>query len=401
MLDKPQTNPVRTGATAVMPPRDAALIAVFVTVVYHAITFYNTMNPEQASLWLAYQFTTLKAMFAPYLNIGDVFYRPTIFYVFLGGIGSLLDWHNVAGFRFVSFILMMGDCLGIYILVRVIWRGNRYAAVAAAAYFAANPSNYIVVSENFFSDTVSVLLLVSTVILFHVALTAGNRRAWAWMVAASIATFLLALTSRENAFLCPVFLFFVTLRYIRDRAPADSKQALRSGLATFAPFALLSALFTAARLLMLHHLSNSGAAYRTEANWGMISQNIPRMFDWMAHIFWRPLHDYIDVHNGPIENSVGVGLVVLTFIGWLLFFRRNRREAAWGLVECIVWISLFASLGIYAGYAPWHIFTALVGYSVLVGLGVAEVVCLIRTDRWRTVAALAALACFGVLAQYF
>jgi hypothetical protein len=394
-----QTSRKLSGITATLPAKEAALVTAFVALVYHAITYFNTMNPELATWWVSYRFTTWKAMFEPYLRLGVVFYRPTIFYVLLPSIGSVLDWHNVAGYRYLSFILMSADCLAIYILVRIIWNGSTIAAVAAAAYFAANPANYIVVTENFFSDTVSVLFLLGTVIVFHAALMAESRQRRNWLVTASILMFLLDLTSRENGFFLSVFLFLVAWRFMRYQL-SSGLAALRSAVSAAAPFILLSALFACARLVLLKHLSNTGF-YRTEANWGIMAQNAARMFLWMVHIFKIPLRDYIDIHNTALETSVGAVLLFLTLSGWLLLFRRNRRETIWDFVECIVWILLFMSLAVFGGYAPWHIFTALVGYSVFVGLGVAEVLDLIPSERGRAVTALIALGCFGLLAQSF
>ena len=95
--------------------------------------------------------------------------------------------------------------------------------------------------------------------------------------------------------------------------------------------------------------------YRTEFDWEIISANLIRLPLWLTHLFFDRARLFIDVHDTPLNNAYGMGMVVVTVSSVVFLILRRRFKELRGSFILIAFVLSFMVIPVYNGYAPWHI----------------------------------------------
>jgi hypothetical protein len=174
---------------------------------------------------------------------GDLFFRPLGYISY--GIDARWADHSAALWHLSTLLIHFGNCLLVYLLARQKDLGRAFAVTAAVVFglHGSRPESVTWIACRF--DLLATLFVLSTLSLF----LASGRRPWLYAVA--LAAALLALISKEVAYVLPVLLLLITERPQWPRV-----------LYRIAPFAALTSLVFVYRW---HVLSGIGG-YQTASH---------------------------------------------------------------------------------------------------------------------------------------
>jgi hypothetical protein len=339
----------------------ALLVAALAAVYAHAFS-YPTFNPEHAFHYMLNVGLTGREWLDDYFTVGDLFYRPTVFFTYYQLVTELLGWHDVYGFKLLGLGLLLILGLTVNRLGRQLWPGDRLAAGLAALVAVVHPIMFVSVYETTGFDLLYQLLILTIVSLFIGPALTGRRR---WLLAGlCLCVYLVALTTKEQVVALPGFLALVL---VLDRAagPVPARWLVLAGTVALT---IGYVLFNLPRMGYV----DSGE-YRTGINYAEILSNIGSGPLWIAHIFvtdsetwpWMTVHD-------TVPDTL-YGLAVVGVVGWYAFgvFRREDLEERWRLLTVAAFVACFVAIPIYSGGRPWHYALPLAGFALIQGRAMA------------------------------
>ena len=360
-----------------------ALLVVAVALVYARAFSYPTFNPEHAFHYMLNAGMTGREWLLHYLTVGDLFYRPTIYFTYFQVVTGLVGWHDIYGFKLIGLGLLVLLGLAVYRLGLVLWVGDRLAAGLAALVVVVHPIMFVSVYETTGFDLLYQLLILALVSLFLSPVLTGGRH-W-WFAGLCLGLYLVALTTKEQVVALPAFLALALMVERRD-GPVPARRLVLAGTAALT---VVYILFNLPRLGYV----DSGE-YRTGVNYAEILGNIASGPLWLAHLFVRDSGSWpwMTVQN-TWPNTL-YGLAVLGLTGWyaVRVFRAEDRKDWRRVLIAAAFVACFIAVPIYSGGRPWHYALPLAGFALIQGRATATAIrWLARGDR-RRLLAVAALA---------
>lgn len=372
----------RTGSPLRFPACLALLAVIIVTLgVYAPALKLGFISDDYAHIWAAHQ--PLLASIADVLKHGqgDLHFRP------LGMTSIFLDyrlWHEWApAYHLTNVVLHLSAALGVFVLCQTLDMPAE-ASAGSALIFSLLPINAEAVAwiaARF--DLLATSLTVWTVVFY-----AKFRKTGRWsLYVAALVTLLLALSSKESAYVLPLFLLSFEMFVMEDRRLKAAFGFLLLGAMAF--------------------------AYRLEALRGIGGYLTDRGEPAVLHFGWKNLEGIL--LRGPAQTLIGVNwlqpsgrgtiaafvLLSALLLGFVFGFRTNARRSR------LIWFGL---LWLLLASLPVHTLLLIgpgltnsrVLYLGSVGLAIALGTLLgsIEGARLRVVGMLLLLLAFGFLLQH-
>ena len=376
------------------------LVAVLTFGAYEYILSYWTFGPEFAGYWYFFHGVPFQRVVERYTWFHLPWYRPTAFVLFYWIGERFFDWHNILAWKAFNLSTAVGCSFLIYWLVQVLFGRQLLGGMFAALYFLLHPTLYVVVFEISAFDFTHTFFGLLTVITYVLASRAKGTRSLL-LTAAALASYILALTSKEITVVTPVMLAFASaLELVRNR---ERKPAVwtREFLRLLPFFALLVAYWW----IHIRHIpadwgTSAASDYRRVVNFRMIFENVVKYPMWLLRIFTftgdRTGHA---AEYATITNSLAGLLLAATSLWGLAKALRRDLSLIWPYLLLLGFIAVFLIVPVYSGGYLWHANLALAGYSALFGFGFGQALDAIPQYRWRITAVALVLAGFFVLAR--
>ncbi len=350
------------------------LVAAVALVYAHAFS-YPTFNPEHPFHYMLNAGLTGHEWLEHYLVVGDLFYRPTVYFTYYQVVTQLVGWHDLYGFKLIGLGLLVLLGLAVYRLGLRLWDGDRLAAGLAALVTVIHPIMFVSVYESTGFDLLYQLLILAIVALFIGSALSGR---WRWSLAVlCVLLYAAALTTKEQVVALPGFMLLVLVLDRRGGAVPARWLVLAGCVALTVGYIL----FNLPRMGYV----DSGE-YRTGIDCGEILSNIGSGPLWLAHLFVTDSESWpwMTVHNTVLNGLWG--LAVVGVVGWygVWAFRRGDPEERRRLLIAAAFVVSFMAIPIYSGGRPWHYALPLAGFALIQGRATATVLrSLAGTDRRR------------------
>ena len=375
----------------------AAVLIVFAAILYMELVSYRTFGPEFAQFYKLNVDARLSRVWVAYSTLTKSWYRPTAF-VLPYYIGQFfIDWHNVVGWKVLNLATALITSLLIFWLVLVLFPGRRLAALFAAIFFIASPNLFIVVFEISAFDFMYIIFVLLCVIWFIQSAEAAGRRA-SWLLALSVLSYGLALTSKEISIVTPVYLGLVSLLLLWRSW--SWKQWPRFALRLL-PFLLLMGLYWVGHVQNIPKSAYGDSGdYRIQPNANQIIENAIKYPVWMARVYSgvKDSMNQAACYAKWWTTVPGVLAAVLIVITWIRKAREDERYR-WAALFLLGWMAVFLIVPIYSGGYLWHGNLAMVAYAVFFGVALDDLFARIPVERWRTVAVTGFLVAFLLFAR--
>ena len=308
-------------------------------VVYAEAFLYPSFSPELATFYVLNQPPQFDGLLNEYLTFGGGWYRPSIFFTYYRTITCFFDWHSLYAFKVASLILLLLLGVTIYVFSRMLFNDNSYTSLVAAVASITSPLLFICIYESTGFDFIYQIFVLLVVIVF-ISLSRSSSHVVPRIVLGLI-FYLVALTCKEQAITLPVFLVGVLVidLFFRRKGTIVQQVGHRGQLILAGGTVLMTGLYyyLHARIMPTHT-----GGYRTEFDWEMISTNLIRLPLWLTHLFFDRAGFYIDVHDTALNNSYGMGMLVVT-VSSVVFLILRRRFTE--LRESFILIAFVLSYG--------------------------------------------------------
>ncbi len=365
-----------------------ALLVAAVTMVYGHAFSYPTFNPEHSFHYMLNAGLTGRAWLDHYLTVGDLFYRPTVYFTYYQTLTQLIGWHDIFGFKLFGLALLVVLGLAVHWLGLLLWQGDRLAAGIAALVTVVHPIMFVSVYETTGFDLLYQLLVLAIVAPFvSPALTGPGR----WRAAGlCLGLYLVALTTKEQVVALPGFLLLVVVLDRHENKASARWLVLAGTIALTIGYVL----FNLPRMGYV----DSGE-YRTGINFAEILSNIESGPLWLAHLFVTDSQSWpwMTVHN-TVPNLL-YGFAVVGVVGWygIRVFRTGDPGERRSALITAAFVASFMAIPIYSGGRSWHYALPLAGFALIQGRATATA---IRSLGWgdgrRLLAATALVAALPV-----
>jgi hypothetical protein len=347
-------------------------LTVFSFVLYREIFTYNTFGPETPLFYVENDGQPFSQLLRAYTYLSLEWYRPTAFALPYWVLEHFLGWHNLFAWKLAHFWTALAAAYAIYWLVVRCLGGSRMAGLLSATYFMAQPSLYSALMEAAGFDFLHILLTVLCAGFYLLGTRATGLR-YRLLTALSWLLFLIAVTCKEMALVTPGFLLVASVlmaAFEPDGGPLW-KRARREGLRLLPFFAVLPVYYFLHLAKIPPSMFQGNGPYRASANLAMILANCRKFPLWIVHIYaWSDQTLKIKMYQSTMLNNLaGTGTLLLVIEQWRRMVRTvpPSRLVLWLM---LAWTGIYLVLPVYSGGFIWHINLAVVGYSVLFGLGI-------------------------------
>ena len=337
-------------------------LVIAVTLVYAHAFSYPTFNPEHPFHYMLNAELTGREWLDHYLVVGDLFYRPTVYFTYYQVVTHWIGWHDIYSFKRVGLALLVLLGYLIYRLGILLWAGDRLAAGLAALITVVHPIMFVSVYESTGFDLLYQLLVLAVVFLFVGPALIGPRR---WLAAgACLGLYLVALTTKEQVVALPGFLLLVLL--LDRRAPAVPARWW-----VLAGCVLLTIGYILFNLPRMGYVDSG--EYRTGFNGAEVLSNIASGPLWIAHLFVTNSETWpwMTIHNTVPNTLYGMGVVgvILWYGVWVI--RQRQPEEQRRASIAVAFVISFMAIPIYSGGRSWHYALPLAGFALIQGRAVA------------------------------
>lgn len=326
------------------------------------------------------------------IGLHSNYYRPFLFLTFMGNY--LIGGAHPVGYHVVSNLLHIANAALVFILLDRYAKKRRVAWIAALLFLVHPLQTEAVTYISGRGDPLSVFLMLSALFAFL-----KNRR---WL---SGILMILAILSRETAFLFPLYLTVFLMTFVhREPFWASAKKSLRTALSYLG----IAVIYGILRLTILN-FQNTLNFYRqanayTEHVAYRIFTFVHVILVYLRLIVWPAgLHMERDiaVNTSLFQAPVTGAILMLVLIAWLTVREWRKGNRIWFFAWGVFFINLAPTSGIAAPinaliYEHWLYFS-LFGFFTLVAwyLDVAIAWCE-RRGRLMGAGVLAILAAYGV-----
>ena len=265
----------------------------------------------------------------------------------------------LAGYHLLNLLLHLANILLVYLISRFIFK-SRLFAVLAAMIFAVHPITAEAVCwVSVFGDLSFVFFSLLALIFFANFYMHDKERGANLYYFASLASFVLALFSKESAVMLP-FLFILAAAFLHRKKEVDKVNWERL-VYILSYFALIPLYLIARKLVLpeseiplLQSLGNVGALF-SKLTYFLRDLILPLDYSWIRTIVYR---------HGALTLAIGLTAGFGLFI-FLIFFKKFAKTPE--IVCALLWMILTLILPLLAPFAVMrrHLYFPLVGFSVL------------------------------------
>jgi hypothetical protein len=340
---------------------------------YVRIFVYNTFGPETPLFFQWSDGASFGQMLRNYTYLSLLWYRPTAA-VCYWIVEQFFSWHNLFAWKLAHFLTALAAAYSVYWLVMRPLGGDRMAGLLGAAYFIAQPSLYTAAMEASSFDFLHILLTVLCAGVYILGARTTGRKC-VLLTSTSWLLFLTAVTAKEAALATPGFLLIVSaLTVWLDSNGSSWVPRVRREVLRLLPFFAVLPVYYFAHVVRIPPANFTAAVqYRVTANIPAILANCRKFPLWVVRIYaWSDQTLESKMYQSTIWNNLaGIGALALVFWQWRRIVRGKpafRRV----LLLMLAWTAVYLALPVYSGGYLWHINLAVVGYSVLFGMALAE-----------------------------
>lgn len=322
---------------------------------------------------------------AGFLKFHGHWYRPMQFTLPYWIGQHFISWHNPHGWRAYELLTVLMVCGLIYWFVLILLPGRRIAAFTAALYFTCVPVIYAPLYELSAFDFLHIVFSLLSAIAFTIGYRLRTWRGVGW-TALALASYTIALASKEIAVVVPVYLTVVSaVLYFYEPGPGEKKARLLREVKRLTPFFLITMIYWWVHVKHIPVEAFSGTTdYRMGVNWPLILQNANKYPLWFARIYSYTLDktDHaVGYRNWRNDLTGGIALLVVCY-ACIRLWRAGQVYRKYILLA-LAWIAIFLMVPVYSGGYFWHGNLALCGYCMLFGVALDWGVTQIKTRTVR------------------